>query len=65
MEQQVIIVVSEVEQEIIIGNSNLPFHLSDYNNNPLFRLSDFLKYFQFKNTIMMKNSNNFIYASTK
>ena len=40
--EQVIIVVSEVEQGVIIGNSNPLFHLSDYNDNLLFHLGDFL-----------------------
>ena len=33
MEQQVIIVVSEVEQEVFIGNNNFLFHLGDHNND--------------------------------
>ena len=65
MKQQVIIVVSEVEQEVIIGNNNLLFHLSDYNSNLLFHLSDFLESFRFKNTTITKTSNNFMYVSTK
>ena len=52
-------------KRLLLGNNNLLFRLTDHNNDLLFHLSDFLESIQLKNTIIMKNCNNFMYVSTK